>query len=176
MKTLKNMNYINFLALMTAFAVSLYFFEMLIPQPLPFMKIGLSNIVVLSLIYSLYAKEALFVATVKSVLGAFFTGTLISPAFLLSVTGACFSCIMMFLTFKYLKNLSIIGLSVIGAFTHLLAQLFMVRLVILQTNSIFSLYPLIVLSAVITGFITGLFAYILLNHINLRSMYDKTCD
>ena len=175
METLKNMKYIYFLALMTAFAMSLYFFEMFIPQPLPFMKIGLSNIVVLLLVFSLYAREALFVATVKSVIGAFFTGTLISPTFLLSFTGACFSCFMMVLALKCLKNLSIIGLSIIGAFTHLVAQLFMVRLVIIQTDSIFNLYPLIVLSAVITGFITGLFAYILLKHINIRSMYVKAC-
>ena len=173
MKTIENKDYIFFLSLMTAFALSLYFFEVLIPQPLPFMKVGLSNIVVLVLILSFFTKEAFIVALSKSVIGSFFTGTLISPSFVLSISGACFSCFIMVIAYRFLKNFSVFGLSVLGAFAHLLAQLVMVRLILIKTNSIFTLYPLIVFSAIITGLITGMLAFVFMKHINLRSVYVK---
>ena len=85
---------------MTAFAVSLHLLEMLIPKPLPFMKIGLSNIVVLILIYNSFLKEALIVALAKSLIGTFLSGTLFSPAFLLSISGSMLSCVFMILVYK----------------------------------------------------------------------------
>jgi len=173
MKIKRNKNYTFFLALMTAFALSLYFFEMLIPQPLPFIKVGLSNIVVLVLVFSQFYKEALFVAFAKSFVGALVTGTIISPTFILSLSGACLSCGFMIVFYKSLKSLTIFGLSIVGAFVHLMTQLVMVRLILIKTNNIFSLYPLIVISAIITGFITGWLAYIFSTNVNLRSVYVK---
>jgi heptaprenyl diphosphate synthase len=170
-----NKNYVFFVALMTAFATSLFFFEVFLPKPLPFMKLGLSNIVVLVLVCSYFYKEAVIVATGKSLIGSFVTGTLLSPSFLLSFGGALLSSVVMIVFFRYIKGLSIVGVSVVGAFAHLVTQLFLVRLVIIHSDSVLSLYPVIALLSVITGFLTGLAGFYFMKYIDIRSYYAKTC-
>ena len=179
MKTVKNTkNYIYFLALMTALASSLFLLEFFIPKPILFMKIGLSNIVVLLLVYVGLYREALIVALSKSVIGVFITGAIISPTFLLSLCGALTSCVAMIIVLKIQgesKVFTIFGLSIVGAFVHLLTQLCIVRILIIQSNSIFSLYPIIAILSVFTGILTGLASYYFIKYIDLRGFYAKTC-
>ncbi|MCL2063865.1 MAG: Gx transporter family protein [Candidatus Cloacimonetes bacterium] len=188
-----NENYIFFLALMTALAASLYMFEMYIPKPLPFMKIGFSNIVVLVLVYSSFFKEAVIVAISKSLIGSFISGTLFSPTFLLSIFGSLLSCVIMMgvmiISNLKVKNrnisplpssfegeqfrISIFGLSIVGSFVHLLTQLIVVRIFIIQSDSILLLYPLIAVISIVTGFLTGLCGFYFNKTIDLRSYYAK---
>jgi heptaprenyl diphosphate synthase len=171
-----NKNYIFFLALMTSLSCCLYLVEIFLPKPLPFMKLGLSNIFVLLLICSHYYKASLFVSFFKSVIGAFFSGLLFSPTFLLSLLGSVFACVFMIISHFGLKRLSIFGISIIGAFVHLLTQLFFVRLLIIKNNSIFNIYPVIAILSIITGFLTGLIAMYFKQFIDLRGFYDKIND
>ena len=175
-----NRSYVFFLALMTAFAASLYFVEVFIPRPMLFMKIGLSNIVVLLLVFCRFYREAMIVALSKSIIGAFFTGTLFSPMFVLSIGGTVFSCVFMIVFSRLLslkkEGLSIIGLSIIGAFVHLVTQLILVRLLIIHSDSIFTLYPVIAVTSVVTGFLTGFIGNYVLKYIDLRSYYDKITE
>ena len=170
-----NRNYVFFLALMTALASSLFLLEFLLPKPFPFMKIGLSNIIVLSLVLSSYYKEALLVSVSKSFIGSFVTGTLFSPTFLLSFCGGVTSCIVMIVFSKVLRGVSVFGLSVIGAFVHLMSQLFLVRILLIREDSIFSLYPFLALSAIVTGLFTGILCYLFMQHIEIGRLYEKAC-
>jgi len=164
---------IFFLAMMTAIASGLYFLEMLLPRPLPFLKPGLSNIIVLLLIFSSFIKEAIIVATAKSVIGAFATGMLFSPTFLLSFSGSLCSAVIMVVALKSLHNITVFGISVVGSFTHLFVQLLLVRFFIIKSGSIISLYPIIAIFSVIAGLFTGIIAFYFMKHINLRSIYAK---
>lgn len=169
----KNKNYLFFLAILTTIASCLFILETFVPKPLPFIKLGLSNIIITALIFSNFYKEAFFVSVSKSIVGGFFTGVIISPTIILSLSGAICSCAFMIYFYKFLKKISIIGLSIIGSFSHLMAQLLVVRFLIIENNSIFSIYPLISFFSVITGFITGLCTYYFIKYIDLRSYYVK---
>ena len=175
----KQRNYIFFIALMTAFSTSLYFLEMFLPKPMLFIKIGLSNIVVLVLVFSSLYKVAFFVAILKSIMGAFFTGLIFSPTFMLSFLGGVMASGFMVLFDHLLNNknnsvsISIFGLSVVGAFVHLTTQLIVVRLFIIQSNSVFTLYPVIAVISVLTGVLTGLAGFYVLKYINIRKYHDE---
>lgn len=168
--------YVIFLALMTAFSLSLFFLEMIVPRPLPFMKIGLSNIIILYLVFKNLYKEALLVAMLKVFMGGFFSGVIFTPMIVLSFGGSLLSCILMIFCHRFCRFFSIIGVSIIGSFVHLLTQLVLVRMIIIKSDSIFKIYPLIGISSIITGMITGVFALIFLKHLhvvkftNLNSM------
>jgi heptaprenyl diphosphate synthase len=165
--------HIYFLSIMTAIAVSLYFFEVLLPKPLPFMKIGFSNIVVLLLVFSGFWKEAFLVGGSKSIIGSFITGTLFSPTFVLSIFGTMFSVAIMIFVFRYLRGLTLVGLSICGSFAHLMTQLVCIRVFIICSDSIYNLYPVIAISSIVAGFITGLVAYSFNKHIDIRDIYAK---
>ena len=166
---------IYFLALMTALATSLYFIEMLLPKPLPFIKIGFSNIIILLLVYNRIFRFAIFTTLLKSVIGSFATGTLLTPTFLLSFSGGLSSCLFMIIFTLLLQNLSIVGLSIIGAFSHLLMQLLVVKYLIIKSNNILLLYPIIAVLSIITGIITGMVAAYFNKSLDLRSLYAKSC-
>lgn len=147
-----------FYALLTAIAASLYVLESFIPKPLPFMRLGLANIVVLILLINKKTLPAFIVAIAKTVLGAFFIGMLFSPGTILGLSGSAVSIVVMFLLIKSKLKLSAIGISALGSVFHGLTQIFVVRQILIQNDSVFYVIPLIILISTISGFITGFIA------------------
>lgn len=78
--------YLTFLAFLTATASVIYIVESLIFRmlPLPFLRLGLSNIVVLYLIWQRRIFSAIIVNLAKSIVGGIATFTLLSPTVILS--------------------------------------------------------------------------------------------
>ena len=70
------------LAFLTATACSIHIFESLIMRllPLPFIRLGLSNIVMMYLIFEKKPLQAIVVNITKSIVGGAVTFTLLSPA------------------------------------------------------------------------------------------------
>ncbi|MBW6515389.1 MAG: Gx transporter family protein [Candidatus Cloacimonetes bacterium] len=177
MKTAETNNSLNFrkmnsgrrlilTALFTAAASSIYILESFIPKPLPFMKIGLANVIPLILILTRNYREAFLVMFAKILLGGFITGTLFSPTTILSFSGSVISFSIMVFLFIIPINFSIIGISLAGAVSHNFGQLLMVRLLLIKESEIFYLTPLLIILGMITGAITGYIAYLLLNKLN----------
>jgi heptaprenyl diphosphate synthase len=152
-------------ALFTAAAASIFVLESFIPKILPFMKIGLANIIPLILIIRKNHREAFIVIIAKIILGGFITGTLFSPTTLLSLCGGLFAFLIMIILIYLPVNFSIIGISIAGAVFHNLGQLFAVRLLLIKENEIFYLTPLLIILGMITGVITGYIAHLLLKKI-----------
>lgn len=146
------------LAFFTALAISIYVLENLLPRPFPFMKIGLSNVVVLILLIKWNFRSALVVAVAKTFIGGFFTGTVLSPTTLFSFGGSIVALIVMLVFIRSKIAFSVIGLSIAGAVAHLLTQLVIVRLMLIKENSIFYLTPLMILMGIVTGMVTGFLA------------------
>ncbi|HHE37284.1 MAG TPA: Gx transporter family protein [Candidatus Cloacimonetes bacterium] len=153
------------LAFFTAFAITIYVVENFIPKPLPFMKFGLANIVILILLFVYNFKNAFIVAVSKTLIGGFFSGTLLSPTTILSLSGSICSLLVMFLFLKTKINFSIIGISILGAVFHNLAQISIVRFLLIKEDSIFYLAPILILMGIITGIITGFLAHLFINRI-----------
>lgn len=167
-KELSHQRYIVVLAFFTAFAVTVYILESFIPKPLPFMKLGLSNVVILVLLMAENQRSAFLVALAKTFVGGVFSGTLISPTTLLSSGGTVLSFFVMILLIKLPLNFSILGISIAGAVSHNFAQICLVRLFLIKENSIFYLTPLLILMGIVTGIITGYLAKIFLDKLDFN--------
>jgi len=152
-------------ALFTAAAATIYLLESFIPKLLPFMKLGLANIIPLILITNKNYREALLVTIAKILLGGFITGTLFSPTTFLSLSGGLIALIIMIIAYKLPLNFSIIGVSIAGAVSHNMGQLLAVRLILIREDEIFYLTPLLIIMGIITGIITGYIAYLVVSRI-----------
>lgn len=144
------------LGILLAVALVLGYFENLIPlnASIPGVKLGLSNIVLLYAIYLIDAKCAFILMILKVMLsGMLFSG--VSGA-IYSFAGGLLSLIMMLLI-KRLPDVSIVGVSVVGAVFHNVGQISIASFVV-ENRYIFFYLPVLLISAVITGLATGIIA------------------
>ncbi|MCK9310072.1 MAG: Gx transporter family protein [Candidatus Cloacimonetes bacterium] len=143
------------LALLTAAASSIHIVEGLIMRmlPLPFIRLGLSNVVVLYLVWNGKFMNAIAVNVAKALIGGLFTLTLLSPSTLLSISGGLIAVVAMQLSKSTRMGFSIYGISIIGAIAHNLTQLVVVRNVIIRSDSVFMLTPFLISIGLLSGFI-----------------------
>lgn len=149
------------LSLFTSVAVIAYLFESFLPRFLPFIRIGLANIIVTVFIYNRQFKAALIILTGKILVGGFLSGVILSPVVALTVSGNTLAFLMMSTAIIMGINFSMIGLSVIGAVGHNLGQLFAVRMFLIKDDALFTVIPLLLLVALLSGLLTGFAASIL---------------
>ena len=148
-----NVKKLTALSASVALAMLLSFIESQIPPlvAVPGVKIGLSNIVTVVLLYLYGAKEAGAVSLVRVCLSSLLFGSAVS--FIYSLTGAAVSFLVMLL-FKSLKLFSEIGVSVLGGVFHNAAQIAVAC--IIMENSAISLYlPPLVISGTVAGAVIG---------------------
>lgn len=144
-------------SLLVTMASILHIIEGLLPAlPIPGARLGLANIITLTTIISFGYADALSVAIGRSLLGALFGPGLISVGFAMSLAGGLLSWAIMALAHRFGKELfSIIGLSLMGAVSHNIAQIIVASFVIEDIN-IFLLFPMLMIFAVPTGIMVGL--------------------
>jgi heptaprenyl diphosphate synthase len=160
-------------AFFTAVATTVYFLESMAVRalPLPFLRIGLANVVI---VYLLLNKSFVFAFTVnimKTLIGGLISMTLLSPATLLSLSGGIISLVVMWLLLVSKINFSIIGISIAGAVVHNIVQILCVRWLIIPRDSILYLIPVLMLIGIATGFVTGIIAY----ELSIRLEGNKEC-
>ena len=143
-----------FIALASAFA----FVEYMIPKPLPMLRLGLANAVVILFILHRHYRAAFLIALIRPILVSFVVGNIFSPPFWLGLSGSlCASLCMIGVFALFKKAISPIGISLIGAFVHITAQLFMVYLlgILPSVQAIISIGSIMALMALAGGLITG---------------------
>ena len=145
------------LALFAAIALSIWAAEALIPPlvPLPGIRLGLANIVILLTLYLFGRREAALVLAVRLILGAALAGTVMS--FLYSLAGGLLALGVMALLRPRVEETRVWMLSAYAAVAHNLGQLLAARLV-MGTPGLWWYLPALVLSGLITGVFTGLCA------------------
>lgn len=153
-----------FLSLLVAIGVAIGFFENMIPLPIPLpgARLGLSNIVILTVIIAFGSRQGITVALIKSILLMLVTGNVTS--FFYSFSGALLSSIFMALSYGLLKDISIIGVSLIGAFFHNLGQV-LVATVIVQNIALFGYLPMLLILGLFTGIFVGIVSKLFLKHL-----------
>jgi uncharacterized membrane protein len=156
------------LALYAAAAALLFILERLIPNPLPWVRLGLANIVTLVVLLEHGAGAALAVLVLRLLLGGFFAGTLFGPQFALAVAGGTASWAAMALGARFGYRLwSAIGLSLLGAAAHGLTSLAAAEALFARTGALWALAPLFLGIAIATGLVTGVVAEALLRRLDL---------
>lgn len=156
------------LGLLTAVAIVLGYFEYLLPVTgIPGVKLGLANTVLLYALYLIDVPSAILLMFLKVGLsGLLFGGP---AAMLYSLAGGVLSLIVMILARKS-KGLSIVGVSVLGAVSHNIAQM-VVACFVVETRAILAYLPILLFAAAVTGTLTGLIA-----RYTFRGLRPKTTE
>lgn len=166
MKSTRKMVFLSFL---TAIALVIYIVEAQIPVLFPGIKLGLANIVSLATLILMGWKEALIVMFLRTLLGSMFGGSM--SAFMFSIAGGILSNVVMIILYKYFKNsVSLWTISICGAVFHNIGQLFVASLVV-KDFRIYIYLPILLISAVITGYFIGLCTKFFTKHINKIPMF-----
>ncbi len=154
-----------FLSLLVALATAMHLVEALLPLPLPIpgVKLGLANIVTLLAIYLYGLRDGLIVALMRVLLGSLLSGMFLSPGFLLGMSGAVCSTLIMAEVLKRTSCFSMIGISMIGAAGHNIGQLLAASL-LLQSPSLMYYFPVLLLAGIPPGIFTGYLLNSLLQH------------
>lgn len=156
MKSAKKM---VFLSLLVGIALVIYIVEARIPVLFPGIKLGLSNSISLLALITMGPKEALLIMILRILLGSIFIGNMSS--FIFSISGGILSNIIMILMYKYLKDkLSLISISVVGSIFHNIGQL-LVASFIIKDFRIYIYLPILLISAVVTGYFIGIITTLL---------------
>ena len=128
---------------------------------IPGLKLGISNVIILFVLYKYTFKDSLYVSIVRVFLTGLLRTGLFSITFFFSLSGAIFSIIFMYVA-KKIKIFSVIGVSIIGSIFHSLGQI-LIAIIILDNNNIIYYLPYLLIFSIPTGIITGLITKKILN-------------
>ena len=150
-----------------AAAIALTIAEAAIPSPLPGVKPGLANIVVLIVLNRHGWREAAWVALLRVVAGSLLIGQFLAPGFFLSLTGALMSLAVLAVTVKLPGRwFGPVSQSILAAFAHIGGQVLLARLWLVPHNGVFYLVPVFAATALVFGVVNGLIAARLLQEGN----------
>ena len=139
-------------------ATALGVVDSIIPRPIPFMKLGLANVAAVIAIVRYGTLKTLELNVLRVFAVALITGLLVTPTFLLSLSGATASALAMGLLRRLFRDkLSIAGLSVAGAVSSLWGQLLAASL-ILRGLPLQNIVLLLTLWGIVSGTAVGLIA------------------
>ena len=153
--------------LLTALALVLSLVERMFPLsaavPVPGIKLGLANVVTLFAMTRLGKRDAFAVLLVRVVLASVFMGSVTS--FLFALFGGVLALAVMALLLPFEGRwLSIPGISAAGAAAHNIGQIGAAMLV-LRSVYVAAYLPLLLVSALVMGLVTGLTCRATLEHL-----------
>lgn len=146
-------------AILSAVAIVFGWIESLfpIPIPIPGVKWGLGNIVVLVALYKLDKRYAFFIMLIKVLTTSLLFA---SPSVLIySLMGGILSLLVMIFLKKI--GLIIVNVSIGGGIFHNLGQL-LAAAIMMRTLTVFLYLPVLILSGVVTAVLTGICADLVL--------------
>lgn len=149
-------------------AIGLSLAEAAIPSPLPGIKPGLANIIVLVVLMRYGWRDAAWVSLLRVMAGSIVFGQFLAPGFFLALTGALCSLVAMGLSSRFTSHLpghwfGPVSHSIIAALAHVGGQILLARLWLVPHDGVFYLLPFFAASAVFFGLINGLIAARLLH-------------
>ena len=151
------------IALYAAVAVLLFVVERLLPNPVPWVRLGLANAVTLIVLWQYGVRAAATVVALRLVLGGLFAASLLGPQFWLAASGAAASFLVMtvalYLGWRWWSPL---GISVFGSVAHACAQLLVVALLFDAGMGVLGFLPAFLFVSLLTGILTGVIADTLL--------------
>ena len=141
-----------YLGLFLALALICSYIESLIPFyfGIPGVKLGLTNIVVVMMLYCIGAKEALLVSLLRIVLAGFMFGNMFS--ILYSLAGGILSFLIMYLLKRY-TGLHVISISAAGGISHTI-----VAALVVENYNILYYASVLIIAGIITGIMIGIVA------------------
>jgi heptaprenyl diphosphate synthase len=169
------------IAALAALAITIHVAESALPSPLPGVKPGLANVITLVALMMYGWKVAAWVAFLRVLVGSLFIGTFLSPAFMLSFSGALCSIAILGVVGYWAKNSranltqkkqgfslapGTVGLGILAAMAHMTGQFYAAYWLFIPHKALFNLLPVLMTAAVIFGMISGLIAASMIHYLN----------
>ncbi len=154
---------LTFLSLLAALAIVLSYVEHLLPpiySAIPGIKLGLSNIVSILLIYRFTAKDTILVTAIRVFTVALIFGSFMTLSY--SIMGAAFSITVMTLL-KKLECFSTVGVSIAGGVSHNFGQI-LVAILITSTPEIGYYMIFLCISGILSGVLIGIAGTLILKY------------
>ncbi len=147
-------------------AVGLSLVDAAIPSPLPGVKPGLANIVILIVLLRYGWGTAVWVSLLRVLAGSLLFGQFLAPGFFLALSGALCSLAMLYAA-RHLPGrwFGPVSLSILASFAHIGGQILLARAWLIPHDGVFLLTPLFALAALIFGTLNGLIAAKLLTEL-----------
>lgn len=145
------------LSMLISLSVVISIIESYIPifnNIVPGLRLGLSNIIILFVLYKYNFKDSLYVSVVRVILVGLLRTGLFSISFFFSLSGAIVSIVCMYLI-KKINKFSVVGVSIVGSITHSIGQIIIAILLLKNENIIYYL-PYLLAFSIPTGIVTGL--------------------
>ncbi|MGB9129697.1 MAG: Gx transporter family protein [Thiobacillus sp.] len=144
------------IARLAALAIGLSLAEAAIPSPVPGVKPGLANIVILMVLLQFGWRAAAWVSALRVLAGGLLLGSLFAPGFWLSAAGALASLAVLALA-RHLpeRYFGPVSLSVLAAFGHIGGQLALAGWWLLPAAALLTLLPVFAAAALIFGAVNG---------------------
>ena len=144
----------SYLAIMSALAIVINIIENLFIPPFSFgIRFGLANIISLVTLKKTGVKDMLIVVLIRLTLGNLIKGTIFGIPFWISSLGIVLSTIIIIILDKL--NASILFTSMMSSIFHTLGQVLVVCFVYSNVNIII-LLPVLIVSSLATGVLTGI--------------------
>ncbi len=152
-------NQLTKLGMLLALGLLFSYIELMLPivPGIPGIKIGLSNALVILILYNWGITCAFLYQTARILLVTLLFGNLFSFGY--SLFGAVLSLLIMFI-FKRMDWFDLTGVSMIGGVSHNIGQL-MLAFFIVSRKEIFFYLPVLVLSGAVCGLLMGILGKIL---------------
>ena len=146
-------------ARLAALAIGLALCEATLPSPLPGVKPGLANIVVLLVLHRYGIGTAAWVSLLRVTAGSLLFGSFLGPTFVLSFTGAALSLGSLVLAVRLPKRwFGPVSHSIVSSFAHIAGQMSVVYLWLIPNPGIVVLLPVFAAAALVFGTANGLIA------------------
>ena len=151
------------IAALAALAVGIHVIESALPSPLPGVKPGFANIIVLITLMLYGFRAAAWVSILRLLGGSLMIGSFLSPTFFLSLSGAVTSLLVVGLLLKIpIIRPGVITLSIIAALAHISAQFWFAWWLLIPHPNLLTLYPVLLTASFFMGTLSGLIALRLL--------------
>jgi len=164
-KNKKKVKNITMCGVLTTLAMIFGYIDSLIsmPVPVPGIKLGISNIAVITVLYVVGIKEAVFVNILRIVLTSILFGNFTS--FIFSISGGILSILIMIIL-KKIDIFSTVGVSVSGGVMHNIGQI-IAAIIVMGSPAILYYLPILLITGVITGVIIGIAAAMVIERVKL---------
>ena len=145
------------MALLTAMALIIFTVEAQIPNPVPIpgVKLGLANIITVYAMFTLGPVPTLMILICRVFLGSVFAGQMMTLFYSLGGGLLCYGSMLIMRKFVTLRQIWVC--SAVGAVFHNIGQI-LVAILITHTPGLIVYLPLLLVSGIIAGILTGLSA------------------
>jgi heptaprenyl diphosphate synthase len=162
------------IAWLAALAITIHILESALPSPLPGVKPGLANVVTIVVLLRYGWAAAAWVSMLRVLAGSLLLGTFLSPAFVLSFSGALGALAVLCLAHALGRlaprwALGPIGYSLLAALAHMAGQFWVAWRLFVPHEGLLHLLPILLSVALLFGAVSGVVAGKVIGKLDVRT-------